>query len=135
MKTRTIRQTATFPAKPLEVYEALMTSRGHAAFTGAPARISSKVGGTFWAWGGYIHGRNLELVPGKRIVQSWRPTEESWPEDYFSTVKFELEATAGGTRLKFTHSGVLAEHAGHLADGWKSSYWTPLRAYFAKGDR
>jgi len=130
MKTRTFHQTATFPATPLEVYTALMTSRGHAAFTGAAARISPKVGGTFTAWDGYIHGKNLELVRGKRIVQAWRPSEESWPADYYSTVTFVLEPTRGGTRLRFTHAGVPTEHAGHLADGWKKSYWTPLRTYF-----
>jgi activator of HSP90 ATPase len=132
MKTRTIRQTVTFPVKPIEVYEALMTTRGHAAFTGAAARISPKVGGTFTAWDGYIHGRNLVLVRGKRIVQAWRPSEESWPADHYSTVTFVLEPTLRGTRLKFTHSGVPVEHAGHLSEGWKSSYWVPMRAYFAR---
>jgi uncharacterized protein YndB with AHSA1/START domain len=129
MKTKTLRQTVTFPAPPNEVYAALMTSRGHAAFTGAPAKISPRVGGKFSAWGGYIHGTNLELVPGKKIVQTWRPSEDGWPEDYFSKVTFVLTPVAGGTRLSFTHSGVVAEHAGHLSSGWKESYWDPLERY------
>jgi uncharacterized protein YndB with AHSA1/START domain len=132
MKTRTIRQTALFPAPPTEVYRALMTSKGHSGFTGASARISPRVGGAFTAWDGYIHGKNIELVPGALIVQSWRPTEETWPSDYYSTVRFELTATRGGTRLKFTHSGVLTEHAGHLSTGWKEHYWEPLRAYLGE---
>ena len=131
MKTRTIRQTTTIPAKPMEVYDALMTSRGHSAFTGAPALVNGKVGGSFVAWDEYIHGTNIELVPGKKIVQAWRPTEESWPQDYFSRVTFDLVRIPNGTRIRFTHSGVLAEHAGHLADGWKEHYWKPLRRYFS----
>jgi uncharacterized protein YndB with AHSA1/START domain len=135
MKTRTIRQTVMLPAPPRDVYTALVTSKGHAAFSGAPARIKPKVGTTFTVWGGYIHGKNLELVPGKKIVQSWRPSEETWPQDYYSTVSFTLSPTKGGTRLTFVHSGVLPEHAGHLSSGWKKSYWDPLTVYLGKNKR
>jgi len=132
MKTRTIRQVVTFRATPTEVYQTLMTSRGHAGFTGASARVSPRVGGKFMAWGGYIHGTNLTLVPGRTIIQAWRPSDPTWPEDYYSKVRFDLRVTRGGTRLTFTHSGVPSEHVGHLATGWKHSYWDPLRKYFAK---
>jgi uncharacterized protein YndB with AHSA1/START domain len=131
MKVKTIRQTVILPGTPREVYDALMTTRGHRGFTGADARISSKVGGRFTAWGGYIHGTNLKLVPGKTIVQSWRPTDETWPKTYYSTVRFDLTKVANGSRLKFTHSGVPEDHVGHLSQGWKDSYWKPLRAYLS----
>jgi activator of HSP90 ATPase len=132
VKTRTIRQVVTFRARPNDVYDALMTTREHAAFTGAPARISPKVGGTFTAWDGYIQGRNLELVRGKKIVQAWKPREENWPTEYYSTVTYELTAIPTGTRLTFTHSGVPIEHAGPLARGWKDHYWAPLKTYLAR---
>jgi uncharacterized protein YndB with AHSA1/START domain len=132
MKTRTIRQVVHLPAPPEEVYRTLMTSKGHSGFSGAPARIHPKVGTSFTVWGGYIHGKNLELVPGEKIVQSWRPSEETWPEDYYSVVTFSLASEKGGTRLTFVHSGVLPDHAGHLSSGWKKSYWEPLRTYFSK---
>lgn len=131
MATRTIRQTVTLPGSPDDVYEALMTTRGHRAFTGAAARISGKVGGKFSVWDGYIHGENVELVPGKLIVQRWRPTEADWPEAYYSTVRFELSKVPKGTRVVFTHSGVLAQHAGHLAAGWKDHYWNLLKEFLA----
>jgi uncharacterized protein YndB with AHSA1/START domain len=132
MKTRSIRQSVILPGTPAEVYQALMTSKGHSGFSGAPARISPKVGTTFTVWGGYIHGKNVELVPGKRIVQTWRPSEETWPEDYYSTVTYVLTPVKGGTRVAFTHAGVLADHAGHLSAGWKESYWVPLKKYLSK---
>ncbi|MCI4318582.1 MAG: SRPBCC domain-containing protein [Thermoplasmata archaeon] len=131
MKVGTIRQTIVLPGTPKQVYDALMTTRGHKAFTGADARISTKVGGKFMAWDGYIHGANLELVPGKRIVQSWVPTDETWPEGHESKVRFDLIPTPKGTRVTFTHSDVPKEHVGHLASGWRESYWTPLRAYLS----
>jgi len=129
MKTRTIRQTVTVRAPPNDVYDALMTSRGHSAFTGAPAHIRPTVGSKFTAWDGYIEGRNLELVRGKKIVQAWKAREENWPPEYYSTVAYELTATPTGTRLRFRHSGVPVEHAGHLAQGWKDHYWAPLKSY------
>ncbi len=131
MPKRTIRQTVWLPAPPLDVYEALATSKGHEAFTGASARMSPRVGGRFEAWGGYIHGTNLELVPGERIVQSWRPSEPTWPKGHDSKVTFRLRPSRGGTRLDFTHQDVPTDHVGHLSEGWKESYWVPLQTYFA----
>ena len=64
-------------ADPQKLYAALMESQLHAKFTGAKAAISTRVGGTFSAGGGFIQGVNLELVPGKRIVQAWRG--KNWP--------------------------------------------------------
>jgi uncharacterized protein YndB with AHSA1/START domain len=132
MKVGTIRQTLVLPGTPQQVYDALMTTRGHKAFTGADARISSKVGGKFMAWGGYIHGTNLKLVPGKTIVQSWVPSDKTWPKGHASKVRFSLAASPRGTRLTFTQTGVPVEHVGHLSPGWKVSYWTPLRKYLSK---
>ncbi len=129
VKTRSIRQTVFIRAPPEDVYAALMTTRGHAAFTGAKARISPRVGGRIEAWDGYIHGTNIELVPDRRIVQSWRASEEDWPEGHDSKVTFVLAPYRGGTRLRFTHSDVPSQHAGHLSEGWKESYWVPLKAY------
>ena len=51
------------PAKPAEIYEAWLSSEGHAAMTGSPAQVDGKVGGEFSAWDGYIFGKTLELTP------------------------------------------------------------------------
>ncbi len=131
MQVRTIRQVVVLPGTPRQVYDALMTSKGHRGFSGAEARISSRVGGKFMAWGGYIHGTNLRLVPGKTIVQSWVPSDGTRPKGHLSRVRFDLSASPRGTRLKFTHSSVPVEHAGHLSKGWKESYWVPLRKYLS----
>ncbi len=131
MKVRTIRQKFVLPGTPREVYDALMTTKGHRGFSDAEARISAKVGGKFMAWGGYIHGTNLKLVPGKTIVQSWVPSDASWPKGHLSKVRFELAPSPRGTRVTFTHSGVPVLHAGHLSKGWKESYWTPMRKYLS----
>ncbi len=102
--SKTIRQTATFKASPHEVYETLMDAKKHAEFTGGEAKISRKVGGKFTIYDGEIEGENLELVPDKKIVQTWRYSD--WPEGHYSTATFSLEEVDGGTRLTFTQTDV-----------------------------
>ena len=70
MKTRTIRQSVTFPASPHEVYEMLMDEKKHALVTGGSARISREPGGTFLTNDGYSDGTNKELIQDEKIVQT-----------------------------------------------------------------
>src|SRR5437899_12222238 len=103
--TRTIRQSVTLSATPKQVYEALIDSAKHARFTGQKAKIDRKVGGQFSCYGSYITGINLELDPGKTIVQAWRSS--GWPKGYYSIVTFQLASAARGrTKLSFTQVGV-----------------------------
>lgn len=130
-KSRTITQTVRIPAPPSKVYEALVKARLHAAFTGAEATGRAQVGGRFTAWDGYISGVHRELVPGQRIVQEWQTTE--WPDGApASRVEVTLSAVSGGTSLRIVHSGVPADQADALRQGWIDFYWTPLAAYFVK---
>jgi len=128
--SKIIKQTVTFKASPHEVYEALMDSKKHAAFTGGKARISHEVGGEFAAYDDYIAGKNVELVPDKKIVQLWRAVD--WPEGYFSTVTFLLLPIADGTRLNFTHSDVPEGTEKEFEQGWIDNYWEPMKAFLEK---
>ena len=125
MKTKTIRQSATFAAAPHDVYEILMDSEKHSQLTGSEARISRQVGGKISVYGGEIEGKNLELVPDKKIVQSWR--YEDWPEGHFSTATFLMTAVEGGTRLTFTQTSVPEEHYEDIKQGWRDYYWQPIK--------
>lgn len=131
LKFRTIKETVLIDATPDDVYDALLNARKHSEFTGSPATANAKIGGTFVAWDGYISGKNLELVKGKRIVQEWRTTE--WPADYPpSRLEFILTARKGATVLKMVHSKVPAEQADDYAQGWDDAYWDPLKQYFER---
>jgi hypothetical protein len=68
--SKLIRQKVIFKASPHDVYEALMDSRKHAAFTGGRAKISRSVGGSIHAYDNYISGKNIELVPDKRLSRN-----------------------------------------------------------------
>ena len=123
---KTIRQTVTFKASPRAVYETPMDSRRHAKFTGAPARISRRPGGRFTAYDSYISGVNLELVPGRKIVQFWR--SQGWPKHHYSTVTYALAKVRGGTRLTFTQEGVPDDDVADKKSGWVTHYWQPMKA-------
>lgn len=119
-----IHQELTFGAPPARVWEALVDARRFAELTGAPASGDAAEGAAFSAFGGHITGRNVELVPGRRIVQAWRA--KTWPEGLYSIVRFELAAHDGGTKLVFDHDGFPADMKEHLAKGWQANYWDKL---------
>jgi activator of HSP90 ATPase len=120
-----MRQTATFKTSPHEVYEALMDAKKHAAFTEGAAKISRQVGGTFSISDGEIEGKNLELVPDRKIVQAWRYSD--WPVGHYSTATFELEKIDKGTRLTFTQRDVPDDKYEDIKQGWKDYYWLPMK--------
>lgn len=129
--TRTIKQTQVIPAKPTEVYDALLDAKKHSEFTRSKATCEPKVGGKFTAWDGYIYGKNLELDKGKRIVQEWKTTE--WPRNRPpSIVEFIFKEKGNDTELIMVHSNVPAEQADSYEQGWIEFYWNPLKEYFVK---
>ena len=131
MKTSSFKQQVTVQASPAVIYDVLMNAKKHEVLTGAAAKISSKVGGAFETYDGYAFGKNLELIPGKRIVQTWRAKEDTWPEGHDSFITFELKALPKGrTKLLFEHRAVPASLAHNFKQGWIDFYWTPLKAMF-----
>jgi uncharacterized protein YndB with AHSA1/START domain len=131
VEKETIRQKVIVPAEPAEVYDALVDAKKHSAFTGSKATGDGRVGGKFTAWDGYISGKNIELEPGKRILQEWVTSE--WPEGFPpSRLELTFKKTKGGTELSMVHSDVPKEQTDELKEGWTESYWKPLKAYFKR---
>jgi activator of HSP90 ATPase len=116
-------------ATPERIFNLLLDSKQFAAFTGMPATIDPSPGGAFNTFGGLIEGRNVELIPGRRVVQAWRPTH--WDPGVYSVVHFELKAASGGTTLVLDHTGFPEGEFDHLDPGWYLRYWDPLKKYLA----
>lgn len=129
-ETRTsLHQEIALDAAPEHIFHVLLDSRQFAAFTGMPATIDPTPGGAFNTFGGLIEGRNVEIIPGRRIVQAWRPT--SWDPGVYSIVHFELKAASSGTMLVLDHTGFPEGDFDHLDPGWHTRYWDPLKKYLA----
>ena len=129
-----IRQEIEFKTNPHRVYDALLDTKQFSAFRGAPAQIDRQAGGAFSCFRGIITGRNIELVPNKRIVQAWRV--KIWPEGLYSIVSFELQPDEQRTPVVLTHDGFPPDMREHLNGegtdgGWHRQYWEPLRKYLS----
>ena len=125
MKTITIKQGGVFPGPPHEVYELWMDSEKHAVFTKGETKMSRKVGGEFVTFDGWATGKNIELIPDKKIVQTWRG--EDWPEGHYSTLTLKLVAAKSGTKFMFTQENVPSTVSKDVAKGWKQYYWEPMK--------
>ena len=124
---------AVIPASAAVLYEAWLDSASHSAMTGAAAETSAEPDGRFTAWDGYIQGRNLELEPPRRILQSWR-TSEFEESEQDSSLEVLFEPAEGGTRLTIRHSNLPA-HGGQYEQGWIDNYFEPMTRYFGSTRR
>ena len=126
--TRTaIHQDVEFKASMGRIYDILLDGQQFAAVTGQPAEIDPKVGGAFRMFGGLIEGRNLELVPGRRIVQAWRPTH--WDQGVYSRVTFRMQSHGVVTTVVLDQTGFPEGEYDSLSSGWEEHYWHPLANY------
>jgi uncharacterized protein YndB with AHSA1/START domain len=122
IKMATVTQSVVLPAPPARVFDAYTSGRAHGRIIGDSATFQRRVGGTFGAWGGAVHGVNLELARGRRIVQAWRTAD--FPAGHYSIVELALApAGRGKTRLTLRHHGVPARMARAIAANWQACYW------------
>lgn len=137
-----IHQEPVFKATPKQVYDALCDAKQFdqvqrlskamqsKEVPDRAAEINAEPGGAFSLFGGYITGRQVELISGKRIVQAWRA--QSWKKGDYSIVRFELVEQDSATKIMFDHVGFPIGAAEHLAAGWKANYWEPLEKFLSK---
>jgi len=118
-----------FNAKASYIYNAWLSSDGHSAITGSPAKVDGKIGGKFTAWDGYIVGSTLELIPNRLIVQAWRTSEfsDNAPDSRLEVVFEEIE---GRTKITLTHSDLPEDQVDSYRQGWEDNYFKPMREYF-----
>ncbi|MFI5058660.1 MAG: SRPBCC domain-containing protein [Candidatus Acidiferrales bacterium] len=128
-----IQQHAEFFASSKELFELYLDSRKHAAATGAPARLSHKTGGAWQAHGGMVGGRNLLIVPGRMIVQSWRA--KFWKKEDISVLVLKFTKTRRGARVDLVHVDVPHYDQKGVRGGWPKYYWKPWKKYLADRNR
>jgi activator of HSP90 ATPase len=130
MRTKNIRQSIIFKANPHEIYEILMDVDKHSKLTGSKVKIQRNVGSEFSIYDGDIQGVNLELVPDKKITQSWRYSD--WPTGHYAKNIIRLNEVLDGTRLIFTQTGIPEEFYEDIKQGWQDYYWEPMKELLRK---
>lgn len=128
IKTTSFKQQLTVNLPAQTVFDMYMDARKHAKWIGAGVKMSKKVGGRFEVFDGYAYGTNIELMPGKKIVQVWIPQEEKWPDGHVSIVEFSF-SSVGKNKCKITlhHKQIPSGMEKQFKDGWRDYYWTPLK--------
>ncbi len=95
---------------------------------GGPAKMNDKVGFAFSLWGGDIFGKNIDVVPGKKLVQEWYGGKWEKP----SIARFELSSENDGTRIDFFQTEVPDNEFKGIQEGWKDYYLGPIKDFVEK---
>jgi activator of HSP90 ATPase len=125
-----ITQQALIAAEPAEVYAVLADADALSALSGMSGVPGRSAGEEFSAFDGNVTGRQIELVPGQRLVQAWRFPQ--FAPGTYSMVSFTLTAEAGGTRLVIQQHGEPDDWHDHIDANWPTFYLTPLENHFAR---
>ncbi len=130
MNPESILVTALLPVKADDLYNAWLSSKEHAAFTGGSASVKPVEGSSYTAWDGYITGEVLGLEPYSRILQSWR-TDEFPADADDSLIEILLRDSTQGCQFTLRHTNIPAGDGEKYFKGWQDHYITPMQAYFA----
>jgi uncharacterized protein YndB with AHSA1/START domain len=127
-----IHQEVVIAAPPQQVSQLLTNGSLFGAATGQPATITDREGESFSLFGGRVEGRQIELVPGQRVVQAWRfgtAHDSPWEPGIYSTLRFTLHPVGDGTRLVIDHTGIPSEWIEHLSQGYPTFYLDPIAKF------
>jgi len=126
----TIDFSAKFSIGAEKLYKAWLDPVHHAAMSyGGEAVFDPQVGGEYSTGDGYITGKFLELIPGKKLVQTWRTTEfaEDQPD---STVELTFTDTKDGCSFHLVQTGLPEDQVENYKGGWLEYYLEPMKIYF-----
>jgi len=128
---KTITHTEVFKnTAPKALYDLYMDPEKHTHIIGGPAKITNREGDSFSAHNDYITGRNLRLVDGKLIVQTWRT--QGWKtEDIDSIFILTLEPQGNDTVMTMVHANIPDEQVASIDKGWYDHYWNPWKQHLA----
>jgi activator of HSP90 ATPase len=114
------------PAPVHDVYLALTNPLTIQLWTGDVAQMSAEPDTEFALWDGSITGKNLELVPDKKIVQEWYFGDQ--PEKSIVTIK--LHPDPAGTSVELKHINIPDEDYNDIVDGWNTMYFGSLKEFY-----
>lgn len=126
---KTIKQTYLVNSSINEVWKALTDPKYINAWGGGPAKMNENKGSRFSLWGGSIWGKNIEVIPNKKLVQEWISENESRKWEKPSIATFNLIEEKGKVKLDFVHENVPDEDYKNISEGWKDYYLGPLKKY------
>ncbi|KAH8391828.1 hypothetical protein KR215_005257 [Drosophila sulfurigaster] len=131
LDVRTLSMCEEFHCNANDLYNALTKPDMVTAFTRAPAKVDAVRGGEFVLYGGNVLGKFEELVPEKKIQQSWRL--KNWSSGHYSHVVIELEETSSSTMMTLKQTGIPASEYDAMRTNWHRYYWHSIKQTFGFG--
>lgn len=116
----------TLNATPEEVYNALTNAATIQLWSGEPAIMEAVAGSEFSLWDDSIVGKNLEFIPGKKIVQEWYFGEQ----EPASIVTIILHEAKTGTSAELRHTNIPDEDYDNMVEGWNENYFGSLIDFY-----
>ena len=123
-----IKQTYHVHSSLEEVWKALTDPEYINAWGAGPSKMDEKVGAKFKFWGGDIFGKNIEVVPKKKLKQEWFGGKWDKP----SIVTFTLTREKDAIKINLLHTDVPDNETQDIDQGWKEYYLGPLKEYLEK---
>ncbi|XP_030376880.1 activator of 90 kDa heat shock protein ATPase homolog 1 [Scaptodrosophila lebanonensis] len=131
LDVRSLSMAEEFHCNANDLYNALTKPDMVTAFTRAPAKVDAVRGGEFVLYGGNVLGKFEELVPEKKIQQSWRL--KNWASGHYSNVTIELEETSSSTMMTLKQTGIPASEYEAMRTNWHRYYWHSIKQTFGFG--
>ncbi|MBI9071223.1 MAG: SRPBCC domain-containing protein [Melioribacteraceae bacterium] len=126
-----IKMSLTLPVPPKVLYEAWLDSDKHSDFSEKNVKIEKMVGSAFYAEGGIVEGKVLEIIRNRKITHSWNSAE--FPEgSEESKVEVSFEAVADSTKMTIVHSNLPEGEGKKIRKEWRDKYFTKMKKYFAE---
>ncbi|RLD45998.1 MAG: ATPase [Bacteroidetes bacterium] len=111
---------------PDQVYLGLTTELTIRLWSGEATKFIAEEGAEFSMFDGNILGKNIELIPGEKIVQQWYFGDQ---EDD-SIVTFKLHEDKSNTSLELLHTNIPDEAFEDMVDGWNDVYMDRLMEFY-----
>jgi activator of HSP90 ATPase len=105
-----------------DVYNALVNPNVIELWTGDDVIMDDQVGTEFSLYDGNISGKNLEIEPGKKLVQQWYFGEQEEP----SIVTIKLHDDKGNTSVEVRQTNIPDEAYENIVEGWSFAYFEPI---------
>lgn len=111
-----------------DIFTALTNPLTIEIWSGATAVMEPVAGTEFSLWNGDITGINLEIEPGRKIVQEWFfEDEEGIPPTHKSIVTINLFGGGKSTDVELLHTNIPDEAFDNIVEGWDLYYFKPLK--------
>jgi len=123
---KTFKKTFKINAEPSDVYSALVNPYTIELWSGYPAVMSEVPGSEFSLWEGDITGRNIEFIPGKKVVQEWYFGDQ----DEKSIVTISIQQDREDSQVTVEHTNIPDEDFADITEGWREYYIGAIAGFF-----